>query len=110
MLWPLLLGLVLALHPALALTNNLALTPPMGWNDWNAYHCGISEYAVTNNANVIASNGMESAGYQYIDIDDGWASSRNAFGVIQAYIKFPRRNGFCGQLRPFQGTQTRGLH
>ncbi|HEY1661862.1 MAG TPA: NPCBM/NEW2 domain-containing protein [Verrucomicrobiae bacterium] len=83
------LGLLLSFHQALALTNNVALTPPMGWNDWNAYHCGISESAVTNNANVIASNGMESAGYQYVDIDDGWASSRNTFGVIQAYTNFP---------------------
>ena len=39
--------------------------------------------------NVIAANGMESAGYQYVDIDDGWASSRNTFGVIQAYTNFP---------------------
>ena len=78
--------------PVLALTNNLALTPPMGWNDWNAYHCGISEYIVTNNAGVIAANGMKAAGYQYIDIDDGWASSRDSNGVIQPYSiagKFP---------------------
>ena len=61
----------------------------MGWNDWNAYGCRISESVVTNNANVIATNGMEAAGYQYIDIDDGWASSRNSFGVIQAYTNFP---------------------
>ncbi len=78
--------------PALALTNNLALTPPMGWNDWNAYGCGISEFIVTNNAGVIAANGMKAAGYQYIDVDDGWASSRNSLGVIQPYsisTRFP---------------------
>ena len=22
--------------------NGLALTPPMGFNDWNAYHCNVS--------------------------------------------------------------------
>ena len=76
----------------MALTNNLALTPPMGWNDWNAYGCGISEFIVTNNAGVIAANGMKAAGYQYIDVDDGWASSRDSNGVIQPYSlanKFP---------------------
>lgn len=88
------LASLLALLPlrTLALTNNLALTPPMGWNDWNAYGCGISEFIVTNNAGVIAANGMKTAGYQYIDVDDGWASSRNAYGVIQPYsiaTKFP---------------------
>jgi len=88
---PWLLGLLtlLPLNFALALTNNLALTPPMGWNDWNAYHCGISQTAVTNNAAIIAANGMKAAGYQYVDIDDGWASSRDSNGVIQAYTNFP---------------------
>jgi alpha-galactosidase len=77
---------------AVALTNNLALTPQMGWNDWNAYGCGISEFIVTNNAGVIAANGMKAAGYQYVNIDDGWAGSRDSNGVIQAYSissKFP---------------------
>jgi alpha-galactosidase len=75
-----------------ALTNNLALTPQMGWNDWNSYHCGISEADVTNTANVIVANGMAAAGYQFVNIDDGWASSRDSNGVIQAYsisTKFP---------------------
>jgi alpha-galactosidase len=75
-----------------AVTNNLALTPPMGWNDWNSYGCGISESAVTNNAAIIALSGLQAAGYQYVDIDDGWASSRDSNGVIQAYSisgKFP---------------------
>src|SRR5690242_17939100 len=75
-----------------ALTNNLALTPQMGWNDWNSYGCGINEGAVTNTANLIYSNGMMAAGYKFINIDDGWASSRDSNGVIQAYsisTKFP---------------------
>ena len=25
--------------PAAALDNGLALTPPMGWNDWNTFGC-----------------------------------------------------------------------
>jgi alpha-galactosidase len=81
-----------AVEPSSALTNNLALTPQMGWNDWNSYHCGISESAVTNTANVIVANGMAAAGYQFVNIDDGWASSRDTNGVIQAYsisTKFP---------------------
>jgi alpha-galactosidase len=75
-----------------AVTNNVALTPPMGWNDWNSYACSISEADVTNTINLVATNGMKAAGYQFINIDDGWASSRNSSGVIQAYSlagKFP---------------------
>ncbi|HTX21138.1 MAG TPA: NPCBM/NEW2 domain-containing protein [Candidatus Aquilonibacter sp.] len=88
------LVLIALLFPTVsrALTNNLALTPPMGWNDWNAYGCSISEFIVTNNAGLIVSDGLKAAGYQYVDIDDGWASSRDSNGVIQAYsisTKFP---------------------
>ena len=75
-----------------AVTNNVALTPPMGWNDWNSYGCGISESDVTNTINLVATNGLKAAGYQFIDIDDGWAGSRNSSGIIQPYSipgKFP---------------------
>lgn len=64
----------------------------MGWNDWNAYHCNIGEDAVTNNAGILLASGMAAAGYQYVDIDDGWAATRDSNGVIQAYSvagKFP---------------------
>ncbi len=74
---------------AWALTNNLALTPPMGWNDWNAYGCRTGQNVVTNNAAIIVADGLKAAGYQYVDIDDGWASSRDSNGVVQAYTNFP---------------------
>ena len=86
-----LLAVLLPLQ-VIALTNNLALTPQMGWNDWNSYGCGISESAVTNSANTIVADGLKAAGYQFVNIDDGWAATRNAYGVIQAYSipgKFP---------------------
>src|SRR5580658_3697529 len=76
----------------MAVTNNVALTPPMGWNDWNSYGCSISEAAVTNTIMIVATNGLKAAGYQFIDIDDGWAGSRNSSGIIEAYSipgKFP---------------------
>ena len=74
----------MAIFQAHALTNNLVLTPPMGWNDWNSYKCNITEADVTNTATVIASNGMAKAGYQFVNIDDGWAGSRDSNGVIVA--------------------------
>src|SRR5580704_10901095 len=76
-----------------ALTNNIALTPQMGWNGYDAYGCGpLGEVLETNAASLIASNGMAAAGYQFINIDDGWAATRDSNGVIQAYSiinKFP---------------------
>src|SRR6185369_60279 len=75
---------------ARALTNNLALTPPMGWNDWNSYGCGISESDVTNTAAVIVAKGMKAAGYQFVNIDDCGLSGRDDYGMAVANAsKFP---------------------
>ena len=33
-----------------ALDNGLALTPPMGFNDWNAFGCNVSEQLIEQTA------------------------------------------------------------
>jgi hypothetical protein len=38
--------------------NGLAPTPPMGFNDWNAYGCNINEDVIKQTANAMAGNGM----------------------------------------------------
>ncbi|WP_433041010.1 glycoside hydrolase family 27 protein [Dactylosporangium sp. CS-033363] len=78
-------------EPAQALPNNLALTPPMGWNDWNAYGCNVSETLVKQTADKIVSSGLAAAGYQYVNIDDCWMQhSRDASGNLQPdFAKFP---------------------
>ena len=69
--------------PARALDNGLAKTPPMGWNSWNKFACdGLNEKVVRESADTIASNGMKEAGYQYVNLDDCWQSSRDADGNI----------------------------
>src|SRR5690349_410931 len=90
----LLLAPVIALEsppPASALGNGLALTPPMGWNDWNAYGCNVSEQLVEQTAQAMHNNGMQAAGYQYVNIDDCWmASSRDGSGnLVASSSKFP---------------------
>jgi alpha-galactosidase len=66
-----------------ALDNGLARTPPMGWNSWNKFACkGLNEQVIRETADTIASNGMKDAGYQYINLDDCWQSSRDAQGNI----------------------------
>jgi len=77
-------GLVSA-PSALALGNGLALTPPMGWNDWNAYGCNVSEQLVEQTALAMHNDGLQAAGYQYVNIDDCWmSSSRDASGNLVA--------------------------
>ena len=45
--------------------ENLALTPPMGWNSWNTFQTNISEELVKGIADVMVSSGMKDAGYEY---------------------------------------------
>jgi alpha-galactosidase len=80
----LLLMLLMPLHRAWGLTNGLALTPPMGWNSWNHFQCNIDEGIIKSMADAMATNGMRDAGYQFINIDDCWQTSRDANGVIAA--------------------------
>ena len=69
--------------------NGLAETPPMGWNSWNHFACDIDEATVRSIAEAMATNGMAAAGYQYVNIDDGWQGGRDAAGRIQPNAKFP---------------------
>jgi len=83
---------VVAVAPsAHALGNGLALTPPMGWNDWNAYGGNVSEQLVEQTALAMHDDGMQAAGYSYVNIDDCWMSaSRDAnVNLVANPSKFP---------------------
>jgi len=56
--------------------DKLTLTPPMGWNDWYAHYDHITEKMMHHAANLMVSNGMADAGYQYVDIDDCWMNAK----------------------------------
>lgn len=85
-----LLVLLVPVRSARGLTNNLALTPPLGWNSWNHFGCNIDESIIKNEADAMATNGMKAAGYQFINIDDCWQTNRDSNGVIVADpVRFP---------------------
>ena len=70
--------------------ENLALTPPMGWNSWNKFGCNINENIIRYTADAMVSTGMKEAGYSYILIDDCWQAGRDSLGFIVADPgKFP---------------------
>jgi alpha-galactosidase len=65
--------------------NGVALTPPMGWNDWYQYRCSITEDDVLANAKALVSSGLAKLGYNYLNLDDCWmAPQRAADGELQA--------------------------
>jgi alpha-galactosidase len=87
----LLFVLVCGSTAARALDNGLARTPPMGWNSWNKFACeGLNEKVVRETADTMVANGMKDAGYQYVNLDDCWQTSRDAAGNIVAdAARFP---------------------
>jgi alpha-galactosidase len=70
--------------------NQLCLTPPMGFNTWNAYGTDISQEKIMAIIDAFEKTGLINYGWSYINIDDGWsAQQRNANGVLLPNEKFP---------------------
>ena len=77
----------------------LALTPPMGWNSWNAYGLNVDADKVRAVADAMVSSGLAAHGWTYINIDDGWESDRrDAAGRISTNAKFPDMPGLSAYL------------
>jgi len=71
--------------------DELGRTPQMGWSSWNCFGCGINEQQIHEIADIMVEKGLLAAGYQYLNIDDGWhAKERDAMGFVQEdRDKFP---------------------
>lgn len=77
-------------YPFAPRRNGLAATPPMGWNTWNHFACNYTASTLEQEADALVSSGLKAAGYQYVTIDDCWASARDRNGTIVANPeKFP---------------------
>ncbi|HTQ50886.1 MAG TPA: glycoside hydrolase family 27 protein [Candidatus Acidoferrales bacterium] len=63
--------------------DNLALTPPMGWNSWNKFGNAVNEELIRETADAMVASGMKDAGYEFINIDDTWEGERDGQGFIQ---------------------------
>jgi len=74
------------------LDNGLGLTPPMGYNTWNDLGCNsLNEENIKAVADSMASNGLLTAGFEYLNLDDCWmASMRDETGKLQGDLqRFP---------------------
>jgi alpha-galactosidase len=82
-----------------ALDNGLGKTPPMGWNSWNRFGCGISEALIKQTADLMVSTGLAAKGYRYINLDDCWQIERNATTkeIIEDKTKFPSGMAALGE-------------
>jgi hypothetical protein len=44
----------------------------MGWSSWNSFSNTVDSQVIVDQAKALVSSGMHKAGYQYINIDEGW--------------------------------------
>jgi len=57
--------------------------PPMGWSSWNSFSNTVDSQVIADQARAMVSTGMAKAGYQYVNIDEGWwLGARDAEGNI----------------------------
>lgn len=80
--------------------NQIALTPPMGWNSWNCFACSVTGDQVKSAADAMIRSGLADHGWTYINIDDCWmrepesndpvvgGNIRNANGDVLTNAKF----------------------
>jgi alpha-galactosidase len=80
--------------------NGLALTPPMGFNDWAGFGCNsqMNESLFTKTADAMVNLGLKDLGYQYVNIDDCWMQhDRDANGNLQVDTsRFPHGMKWLG--------------
>ena len=65
-------------------------TPLMGWSSWNSFGFQISEQIICQQADAMVSSGLKDAGYNYINIDDGYFGGRDEDGKLLIHpTRFP---------------------
>ena len=59
-------------------------TPIMGWSSWNHFRIDINEVVIQGQASSMIASGMRDAGYQYVNIDDGFLAAVMTSGISTA--------------------------
>ncbi|MGA2796692.1 MAG: NPCBM/NEW2 domain-containing protein, partial [Thermoguttaceae bacterium] len=90
--------------------DNIALTPPMGWNSWNCFAAAVDDAKVRSAADAMVQSGLINYGWTYINIDDCWeikpdsddpmlqGPPRDENGMINSNKKFPDMKALCDYI------------
>ena len=100
-----------------SLDNGLGLTPQMGWNTWNKFHCNINQTLIKNSIDEFIKSGLVEAGYKYINLDDCWQYARDENDTIlpdnvtfpdgiKPLVKYAHERGLLFGLYSDAGTHT----
>ncbi|MEN5086767.1 glycoside hydrolase family 27 protein [Sphingobacterium faecium] len=79
----------------LSLSGQKIKAPIMGWSSWNSFRIHIDENLIKRQADALISTGLFKAGYQYINVDDGYFGGRDSRGKLYVdSLKFPNGMGY----------------
>ncbi len=80
--------------------EEIALTPPMGWNSYNAWGTDVDSEKVLRSARALVKYGLDQHGWTYINMDDGWQGHRG--GPLNAVQpdpqRFPDMKAMCDEI------------
>lgn len=89
----------------LVVGEEIALTPPMGWNHYNIYGTKISQDDVLAQAKAMVSTGLINYGWSYMNIDDGWQGQRDG----KKHVLMPDSTRFPDMQRLIDEVHAMGL-
>jgi alpha-galactosidase len=90
--------------------DQIALTPPMGWNSWNCFAGAVTEEKVKSAADAMVKSGLINHGWTYINVDDYWQNHRDSTdpslrgpfrdtnGVVIPNSRFPDMKGMADYI------------
>lgn len=81
--------------------DDIALTPPMGWNSWNCWGLSVDQEKIMDAGRAFIKYGLADHGWSYINIDDGWE--------IEANDPTPKRDEHGNILSNDKFTDMKGL-
>ena len=81
----------------LVVGQTLALTPPMGFNDWYTWYDRITQKDMVAAAEALISSGMADHGYNYVNIDDCWMVKAGSDDLL---LGAEKRDETTGAIRP----------
>ncbi len=96
----------------LVIGEKLCLTPPMGYNSWNAFAGGVSDEKMRLAADKMIELGLDKHGYAFCNIDDFWQRNpengksdptlagpeRHEDGSIWVNSRFPDMKGLADYI------------
>ncbi|PTX96545.1 NPCBM/NEW2 domain-containing protein [Opitutus sp. ER46] len=79
--------------------EEIALTPPLGWNSWTCWEAEVDQEKVLASARAMVTTGLAQHGWVYVNIDDTWQGERRPpTHALQPNQKFPDMKQLCADI------------